>query len=100
MKRNIAIDGPSAAGKSTIARLCAKELGYKHLDTGVMYRCVGYLSKLKGIAVDDESALAEMMDQMNLDVDSVGHIYLNNQEVSSEISTNKMWMGAAGVCKV
>ena len=34
MKRNIAIDGPSAAGKSTIARLCAKELGYKHLDTG------------------------------------------------------------------
>ena len=95
MKRNIAIDGPSAAGKSTIARLCAKELGYKHLDTGAMYRCVGYLSKLKGIAVDDELALADMMDQMKLDVDSAGHIYLKNQEVSSEIRTNEMSMRAS-----
>ena len=39
---NIAIDGPSAAGKSTIAKILAKELGYAHLDTGAMYRCVGY----------------------------------------------------------
>ena len=43
---NIAIDGPSAAGKSTIAKILAKELGYAHLDTGAMYRCVGYYSKL------------------------------------------------------
>ena len=100
MKRNIAIDGPSAAGKSTIARLCAKELGYKHLDTGAMYRCVGYLSKLKGIAVDDELALADMMDQMKLDVDSAGHIYLTNQEVSSEIRTNEMSMRASDVSKL
>ena len=42
MKINIAIDGPSAAGKSTIAKILAKELGYAHLDTGAMYRCVGY----------------------------------------------------------
>lgn len=100
MKRNIAIDGPSAAGKSTIARLCAKELGYKHLDTGAMYRCVGYLSKLKGIAVDDEQALTEMMDQMKLDVDSSGHIYLDGQEVSNEIRTNEMSMRASDVSKL
>ena len=44
MKFNIAIDGPSAAGKSTIAKKLAKELGYAHLDTGAMYRCVAYFS--------------------------------------------------------
>ena len=48
MKINIAIDGPSAAGKSTIAKLLAKKLGYAHLDTGAMYRCVGYTLQIIG----------------------------------------------------
>ena len=48
MKINIAIDGPSAAGKSTIAKRLAKALGYSHLDTGAMYRCVGYLAAQSG----------------------------------------------------
>ena len=55
MKFNIAIDGPSAAGKSTIAKKLAKELGYAHLDTGAMYRCVAYFSKLKDVSFDDEN---------------------------------------------
>ena len=63
---NIAIDGPSAAGKSTISKLLAKELGYAHLDTGAMYRCVGYYSKVKGIDEHDEQALAAMIDDMQI----------------------------------
>ena len=56
MKINIAIDGPSAAGKSTIAKILAKELGYSHLDTGAMYRCTALASKKRGIDPNDEAA--------------------------------------------
>ena len=62
MKINIAIDGPSAAGKSTIAKILAKELGYSHLDTGAMYRCTALASKKRGIDPNDEAALAAMLD--------------------------------------
>ncbi len=99
MNKNIAIDGPSAAGKSTIAKLCAKELGYKHLDTGAMYRCVAYLSDQQQISTEDEAALAAMIDKMQFDVDAQGKIYLNHQEVSSEIRTNAMSMRASQVSK-
>ena len=51
---HLAIDGPSAAGKSTIAKILAKELGYAHLDTGAMYRCVGYYALQQKINIDDE----------------------------------------------
>ena len=65
MKINIAIDGPSAAGKSTIAKILAKELGYAHLDTGAMYRCVGYYALQQKINIDDEEALVHMMESVS-----------------------------------
>ena len=57
MKLNIAIDGPSAAGKSTIARRLAHECGYIHLDTGAMYRCIAYKALNEKLALDEEAAL-------------------------------------------
>ena len=54
MKINIAIDGPSAAGKSTIARKLAEKMHYVHLDTGAMYRCTGMKAKKTGIDLEDE----------------------------------------------
>lgn len=97
MKINIAIDGPSAAGKSTIAKLLAKKLNYSHLDTGAMYRCVAYLSKQLGIDQKDEAALAAMIDSMQIDFDSLGNVYINQKDVSREIRTNDISMMASNV---
>lgn len=92
MKINIAIDGPSAAGKSTIAKILAKELGYSHLDTGAMYRCTALVSKKRGIDPNDEAALAAMLDEMKISFDPAGNVYLNNEDVSKQIRENEISM--------
>lgn len=92
MKFNIAIDGPSAAGKSTIAKKLAKELGYAHLDTGAMYRCVAYFSKLKDVSFDDEEKIASLIDAMQIHFDAQGNVYLNDENVSNEIRKNEISM--------
>ena len=56
----IAIDGPSGAGKGTIARTLSDTLGYRHIDTGAMYRAVGWKASQTGIPLDDERALADL----------------------------------------
>ena len=97
MKINIAIDGPSAAGKSTIAKRLAKALGYSHLDTGAMYRCVGYLAAQRGIDLYDEDALTEMTASMRIRFDSEGHVFLNEEDVSAAILENRVSMLASSV---
>ena len=97
MKINIAIDGPSAAGKSTIAKRLAKALGYSHLDTGAMYRCVGYLAAQRGINLHDEDALTEMTASMRIRFDSEGHVFLNEEDVSAAIRENRVSMLASSV---
>lgn len=99
MRINIAIDGPSAAGKSTIAKKCAKLLGYSHLDTGAMYRCVAYKAKKEGIDWNDEEKLAEMIKNMKIDFDKNGNVYLNHENVSQKIRTNDISMGASSVSR-
>ena len=93
----IAIDGPSAAGKSTIAKRLAKALGYSHLDTGAMYRCVGYLAAQRGIDLHDEDALTEMTASMRIRFDSEGHVFLNEEDVSAAIRENRVSMLASSV---
>ena len=97
MKINIAIDGPSAAGKSTIAKRLAKALGYSHLDTGAMYRCVGYLAAQRGIDLHDEDALTEMTASMRIRFYSEGHVFLNEEDVSAAIRENRVSMLASSV---
>lgn len=92
MKINIAIDGPSAAGKSTIAKLLAKDLDYVHLDTGAMYRCVGYSALLNDIDLDNELEIEKMMGNINISFDSKGNVYINDNDVSKEIRQNKVSM--------
>ena len=99
MRINIAIDGPSAAGKSTIAKRCAKLLGYSHLDTGAMYRCVAYKASQVGIDWEDETRLGEMIDSMKISFDSNGSVFIDDVNVSLEIRTNDMSMGASNVSK-
>src|SRR2546423_15051093 len=64
----IAIDGPSGAGKGTVARAVASELGYRHVDSGAMYRAVGWKALRDGVAFDDEDAVAALAAASHIDV--------------------------------
>ena len=97
MRMNIAIDGPSAAGKSTIAKRLSKILHYSHLDTGAMYRCVAYALKQQNINADDEAAVASIMNDLNIRFDENGNVYLNDEDVSLANRTNEMSMLASKV---
>ena len=68
MSNNIAIDGPAGAGKSTIAKKLAKELGYIYVDTGAMYRAMACYFLQNGIAADDEAAIAAATDKVNISI--------------------------------
>ena len=63
-KISIAIDGPSAAGKSSIAKIVAKKLGYVYIDTGAMYRCVGYYCLQNNIDLNNETAVSAILKNM------------------------------------
>lgn len=99
MKINIAIDGPSAAGKSSVADELAKRLGYVHLDTGAMYRLVAYLCKMKGIDVNDEDLVVEAIDEAKIDIKSDGTIYLNDVIINDHIRSSDISMQASAVSK-
>jgi cytidylate kinase len=100
MPINIAIDGPSAAGKSTIADLLAERLGYIHLDTGAMYRAVAYNALKKEIPFDDEEAIVSMIDEMELVMDTDGDVILDGEDISEAIRANEISMGASEVSKL
>ncbi len=82
----VAIDGPSGAGKSTIAKAVAKKLGIDYIDTGAMYRAIGYKMREEGIEADDRDRLAVMLDDTDIDfVD--GDIILDGIVVNDKIRT-------------
>ena len=82
----IAIDGPSGAGKSTIAKAVAARLGIDYIDTGAMYRAVGYKVKAKGIDADDEAALASLLNETDIDFRK-GDIILDGEVINDKIRT-------------
>ena len=95
MKFNIAIDGPSAAGKSTIAKKLAEKLHYIHLDTGAMYRCIAYKTKLLGIDIHDETRIKAFLPNTTISFDSYGNVFLDGVNVSDEIRKEDMsWLAS------
>ena len=88
---SIAIDGPAGAGKSTIARRLAKELGYYYVDTGAIYRTVAYFLDLLGVSPKDvdgvERYIDELTVQIEYDADGVQHMIMNGMDVSKDIRT-------------
>lgn len=98
---SIAIDGPSGAGKSTMARMIAKELGYVYVDTGAIYRTVGYHMNLMGIGPKDIDGITRLIDdvglQIHYDEEGIQHMILNGMDVSSEIRTPEMSMIASAI---
>ena len=100
MKINIAIDGPSAAGKSTIADILANELCYVHLDTGAMYRTVAYITSKAGIKIDDEEKIVNLISNVSIDMLQDGSVLVDGVDVSKEIRTNEMSMASSNVSKL
>ena len=96
-KINIAIDGPVASGKSTIAKQLAKKLGYIHIDTGAMYRCVAYLALSNNVDLSDEQALEDITKQNNITLTADGRILCNNKDVTEVIRTNEVSTAASQV---
>ena len=95
MKINIAIDGPSAAGKSTIAKSLAKQLNYIHLDTGAMYRSTAYKAVCSQISLEDENALVEMLKNTDITLTPEGKVFLDGEDVSSYIRTDQISLAAS-----
>lgn len=100
MKINIAIDGPSAAGKSTISDLLAQKYGYSHLDTGAMYRSIAYKIIALGISYDDEEKIVQIIDDTKLEVFPDGRISLDGEEIGSKIRTDEISMAASTISKL
>ena len=88
---SIAIDGPAGAGKSTIARRIAKEMGYYYVDTGAIYRTVAYFMDLLGISPKNSDGVSRYIDELTIqieyDEDGVQHMIMNGMDVSNDIRT-------------
>ena len=94
-KISIAIDGPSAAGKSSIAKIVAKKLDYIYIDTGAMYRCVGYYCLQNNIDLNNETAVSAALKNIKITMDSDNHVYLNDYDVSNQIRQDEISMSAS-----
>ena len=88
---SIAIDGPAGAGKSTIAKALAKELGYRYVDTGAIYRTVAYFFDLWGVSPKDVDGVTRYIDELTVDIeyddDGRQHMMMNGMDVTDEIRT-------------
>jgi CMP/dCMP kinase len=85
MMISVAIDGPSAAGKSTVAKRVAKELGFVYIDTGAMYRCVTLYALKKKVDCKDVDAVIKLLPHIKIDLCIDGKVLLNGQDVTLEI---------------
>lgn len=92
----IAIDGPSASGKGSVAELVAERLGFHYLDSGAIYRIVAYASQQNKIAWGNAEAIAKLTAQLHIEF-SHGNILLNDRNITAEVRSEEMGRGASEV---
>jgi CMP/dCMP kinase len=95
----VAIDGPSGAGKGTVARTVSQSLGYRHVDTGAMYRAVGWQALHDGVPLDDEDRLALLARSANILVEG-GVVSINGNDVTRAIRSAEIDKAAASVARL
>jgi cytidylate kinase len=95
----IAIDGPSGAGKGTVARAVARALGYRHVDTGAMYRAVAWLAVQRGVSLDDEAAVARIAREATFELEP-GRVAIDGHDVTAAIRTPEIDHAASLVARL
>ena len=100
----VAVDGPSGAGKSTLAKAIAAKLGILYVDTGAIYRTIGYAVKRRGIEPRDEAAVRAILPELEIgmryEADGEQHMLLNGQDVTREIRLPEISMYASAVSAI
>lgn len=103
MSLNIAIDGPSGAGKSTVAKRIAKDKGIVYLDTGAMYRGIGFYLTRQGINVSDETAVLKVLDEIKMEIVYVNgeqRVLVCGEDVTPLLREHSVSMAASTVSKI
>lgn len=95
----IAIDGPSGAGKGTVSRALARALGLRYVDTGAMYRAVGWKAAALGLPLDDDGAVGRVAESASLDL-SGDHVIIDGEDVTRAIRTPAVDRAAASVARL
>lgn len=94
---NIAIDGPSASGKSTIAKEIAKKLGFVHIDTGAMYRALAYNCIKKNVDLEDEEACVNLAKNTEIELLENGAVFLDGYNVTKSIRNDEVSLAASKI---
>lgn len=100
---SVAIDGPAGAGKSTIARRAAERLGFVYVDTGAIYRTIGYAALSRGVDLNDAAAVEAMLDGLSLRmdwIDGVQHMFLSGNDVTADIRSAEVSASASKVAAI
>ncbi len=103
LRTRVAIDGPAGAGKSTISKQTARDLGLVYVDTGAMYRAVALFALQKKTDPSDSDAVIPLLDDIHIDlkyIDGVQKIYLNGSDVSEEIRREEVGKAASAVSAI
>lgn len=98
---SVAIDGPAGAGKSSVAKMVAKDMGMVYVDTGAMYRAVAYAAINSGVVIEEnQDKVEEIANRIHIELDykdGVLSVYLDNEDISSKIRTPQISKGASAV---
>ncbi len=100
---SVAMDGPAGAGKSTLAKAAAKELGYIYVDTGALYRTLGYKALQNGFTIEAGEPIEKMLGETTVDirfVDGTQHVFLDGVDVNDKIRTPEVSMAASKISAI
>lgn len=100
---SVAIDGPAGAGKSTIAKMASKELGFIYIDTGALYRSIGYFVLKNGGDLENADSIISFLPQINAEIkfiDETQHVFINGEDVSDKIRTEEISRAASKVSAI